>query len=157
MESILFLGGLAPTIGIWGGGELGGEGVRTGDTGTKPLGGKGRNRGFEEKAKGPEGKEVSSSATTTKGWGVIKPVVGKSSDALGLNYNTISEERGVTRVSPSNPRPGGENSTRTLPKFKVWETPTEGITREWEEESGVSKEGQWKLSEIPGSTVEVPS
>jgi len=61
---------------------------------------------------------------------VVKPEVGKSSNALGLNHGTILGERGVTRVSPSNPRPGGENSTGTLPKFKVQETPTKGITRE---------------------------
>jgi hypothetical protein len=61
---------------------------------------------------------------------VVKPGVGKSSDSLGLNHGTISGERGVTRVSPSNPIPGGENSTGTLPKFKVQETPTEGITGE---------------------------
>jgi hypothetical protein len=27
-------------------------------------------------------------------------------------------ERGVTRISPSDTRPGGENSAGTLPKFK---------------------------------------
>jgi hypothetical protein len=56
--------------------------------------------------------------------------VGKSSDVLGINHGTISGERGVIRVSPSNPKPGGENSIGTLPKFKVRETPTEGITGE---------------------------
>jgi hypothetical protein len=30
-------------------------------------------------------------------------------------------------ISPSNPKTGGENSTGTLPKFKLRETPTEGI------------------------------
>jgi hypothetical protein len=53
--------------------------------------------------------------------------VGKYSEVLGLNHGTTSGERGVTRISPSNPRPGGENSTGTLPKFKIRETPTEGI------------------------------
>jgi hypothetical protein len=57
MASILFLGGLAPAIGMIGGGELGGEGVRTGETGTELLGGKGNNRGFGEKAIGLEGTE----------------------------------------------------------------------------------------------------
>jgi hypothetical protein len=69
-------------------------------------------------------------AATVIGGGVVKPGVGKYSEALGLNHGTISGERGVTRISPSNPRPGGENSTGTLPKFKVRETPTEGITGE---------------------------
>jgi hypothetical protein len=40
MASILFTGGLAPTIGILGGGELGGEGVWTGDTIIELAGGK---------------------------------------------------------------------------------------------------------------------
>jgi hypothetical protein len=61
---------------------------------------------------------------------VVKPGVGKYPEALGLNHGTISGDRGVTRISPSNPRPGGENSTGTLPKFKVRETPTEGIIGE---------------------------
>jgi hypothetical protein len=61
---------------------------------------------------------------------VVKPRVGKYSEVLGLNHGTTSRERGVTRISPSNPRPGGENSTGTLPKFKVPETPTKGITIE---------------------------
>jgi hypothetical protein len=59
---------------------------------------------------------------TVIGGGVVKPRVGKYSEALGLNHGIISGERGVTMVSPSNPRPGGENSTGTLPKFKVRET-----------------------------------
>jgi hypothetical protein len=53
------MGGFSPAIGIIGGGELGGEGVRTGETGTVLPGGKGNNRGFREKATGLEGKEVS--------------------------------------------------------------------------------------------------
>jgi hypothetical protein len=60
--------------------------------------------------------------------GVVNPEVGKYSEALGIDHGMTSGERGVTMVSPSNPRPGGENSTGTLPKFKVRETPTEGIT-----------------------------
>jgi hypothetical protein len=66
------------------------------------------------------------SITLTRG-GVLKLGVEKSSKALGLNHSTISGERGVTRISPSNPRPGGEKSKGTLPKFKVRETPMEGI------------------------------
>jgi hypothetical protein len=64
MASILLLGGLAPTIGMIGGGELGGDGVRTGETGTELPGGKGNNRGFEEKATGLEGVGGSLCATT---------------------------------------------------------------------------------------------
>jgi len=44
MTSILFLGGLAPAIGIIGGGELGGERARRGETGTELSGGKGSER-----------------------------------------------------------------------------------------------------------------
>ena len=46
MASILVMGGFAPTIGILGGGELGVEGVRIGDAGTKLPGGNGKNGGF---------------------------------------------------------------------------------------------------------------
>ena len=128
MASILFLGVLAPAIGMIGGGELGGDGVRTGETGTEIPGGKGNNRGFEEKATRLEGVGGSLCATTTViGGGVVKPGVGKSSDALGLNHGRISGESGATRLSPSSPRPGEEKSTRTIPKFNVWETPIEGI------------------------------
>ena len=69
------------------------------------------------------------------------PRVRKSSEALGINHDTISRERGVTRLSPSNPRPGGENSTGTLPKFKVRETHANGMIGKGEEDMGVSKEG----------------
>jgi hypothetical protein len=55
---------------------------------------------------------------------VVNPGVGKYSKALGLNHDTILGERGVIRISPSNPRTGGENSTGTLQKFKVRGTPT---------------------------------
>jgi hypothetical protein len=56
--------------------------------------------------------------------------VGKSYEVWGLNQGTTSGERGVTRISPSKYRPGGENSTGTLPNFKLRETPTDGIIRE---------------------------
>ena len=52
MASILFRGGLAPAIGILGGGELRGEGVREGTTGNESLSGMGNNRGFREKVNG---------------------------------------------------------------------------------------------------------
>jgi hypothetical protein len=55
MESILFLGVLAPAIGVIGGGESRGDGVRTKETGIELLGGKRNNRGFGEKATGLEG------------------------------------------------------------------------------------------------------
>jgi hypothetical protein len=71
--------------------------------------------------------------------GVVKPGVGKSSKVLGMNHGTTSGERGVTRISPSYPRPGGENSTGTLPKFKVRETPAEGMTVECDAKIGVPK------------------
>jgi hypothetical protein len=67
---------------------------------------------------------------TVIGGGVVKPRVGKSSEVLGLNHGTISGESGVTRISPSSPRLGEENSIGTLPKFNVQETPIEGITVE---------------------------
>jgi len=58
---------------------------------------------------------------------VVNPRVGKYSEVLGLKHGIISVESGVIRISPSNPIPRGEKSTRTLPKFKVRETPKEGI------------------------------
>jgi hypothetical protein len=124
------MGGFSPAIGMFGGGELGGEGVRTGETGTELPGGKGKSGGFKEKATGLESAKASLSAlvaTVIRG-GMVKLGVGESSVVLCLGQGTISWERGVTRISPSNPRPGGENSTGTLPKFKVLETPAEGMT-----------------------------
>jgi hypothetical protein len=49
MASILFRGGLAPTIGILGGGEFGGEGVRKGLIEDESRSGVGNKRGFKEK------------------------------------------------------------------------------------------------------------
>jgi hypothetical protein len=66
MTSILFLGGLAHAIGIIGGGEVGGDWVRTWETGTEFLGGKGNDRGFGEKATGLEGTKVSLFGEATK-------------------------------------------------------------------------------------------
>jgi hypothetical protein len=111
MASILFRGGLAPAIGILGGGELGGEGVREGATGNESRSGVGNKRGFKEKAN-----ELKSAGAP------LCAGVGKSSVVPGLRQGTASEERGVTRISPSNPRPGGENSAGTLPKFRKRET-----------------------------------
>jgi hypothetical protein len=41
------MGGFSPTIGILGGGELGGEGARIGDTGNELPGGRGNNGGIQ--------------------------------------------------------------------------------------------------------------
>jgi hypothetical protein len=96
-----------------------------------------------EKVIGCEGVEVwiSVNARTLTGGGVVKPGVGKYSKVLGLNHGTTSGEIGVKRISPSNPRPGGEKSAGTLPKFKLWETPVDGIIGEGEISIGVSKKG----------------
>jgi len=58
---------------------------------------------------------------------VVKPGVEKSSNLLGLKSGTILGERGVTRISTSTPRTGGEKSIGTFLKFKVRENPIEGI------------------------------
>jgi len=118
MASILFNGGLAPTIWILGGGDLGGEVFREGATGNEYQSGVGNKRGFKEKAN--ELKLVG--APPCAG-------VGKSYMVVGLRQGMDSEERGVIRISPSNPRPGGENSAGTLPKFRKWETSKGGLLR----------------------------
>jgi hypothetical protein len=131
MASILSRGGLTPAIRILGGGELGGEGVHEGATGNESLSGMGNNRGFREKANGLKSADASlraEVATVTRG-GVVKIGVGKSSVVLGLRQSRASGERGVTRISPSNPRPGGENSAGTLPKFRKRETSEKGLLR----------------------------
>jgi hypothetical protein len=123
------MGGFAPTIGILGGGEIGGEGARIGATGNELPGGRGNNGGFREKAKGLETIDASlcAVATIVTRGGVVKLGVGKYSVVLGLRQGTTSGERGVTRISPSNPRPGGENSAGTLPKFRKRETSETGL------------------------------
>jgi hypothetical protein len=50
MVSILFIGGLAPSIRIFGGGELRGEGVYEGATRNESRRGVGNKRGFKGKA-----------------------------------------------------------------------------------------------------------
>ena len=84
IASILVTGGFSLAIGILGGGELGREGVRIGDTGTKLLAGRGNNGGFREKAKGLESTDafVSVVATIVIRGGVVKLGVGKSSVVL---------------------------------------------------------------------------
>jgi hypothetical protein len=131
MASILVIGGFSPAIGILGGGELGGEGVHKGATGNESRSGVGNKRGFKEKASELKSVDVSlrAEATTVTRGGVVRPGVVKPSVVLGLCQGTTSEERGVTRISPSNPRPGGENSARTLPKFRKRETSEGGLLR----------------------------
>ena len=115
------MGGFSPAIGMLRGGELGGEGARnTRDTGNELPGGRGNNGGFREKAKGLELADASLCAVTTiviRG-GVVKIGVGKSYVVMGLCQGTTLGERGVTRISPSNPRLGGEKLAGTLPKFR---------------------------------------
>ena len=121
--------GFSPSIGILGGGELGGEGVRIGDIGTELPGGKGNNQGFREKAKGLESTDYSLSvveATVIRG-GVVNLGVGNYFVVLGLHQGTTSRERGVTRISPSNPRSRGESSAKALPKFRKRETSEKGL------------------------------
>jgi hypothetical protein len=118
MESIIFRGGLALAIGILGGGELGGEGVHEGATGNESRSGVGNKRGFKEKAN-----ELKSAGV------FLCAKVEKSSVVLDLRQGTASEERGVTRIYPSNPRSGAENSAGTLPKFKKWDTSEGGRSR----------------------------
>jgi hypothetical protein len=125
------LGDLLLAIGILCGGELRGEGAQKGNTEDELLTGVGNNRGFREKASKLKLVDASLCAevtTITRG-GAIKLGVGKSSVVLGLCQGTASGERGVTRISPSNPRPGGETSTGTLLKFRKQETSESGLLR----------------------------
>jgi hypothetical protein len=84
---------------------------------------------------------LSSKSVTLTGGGVIKPGVGKYSEVWGIDQGTTSWEIGVTNISPSNPKPGGENSTGTLPNFKLRETPTVGIIGKREADIRVSTRG----------------
>jgi hypothetical protein len=129
MASILVMGGFSPTIGILGGGELRGEEARIGDTGNELPGGRGNNGGFKEKAKGLESTNASlcAVATTVTREGVVKLGVGKSSVVQGLRQGTTLGERGVTRISPSNPIPGEEKLAGTLSKFRKQETSEKGL------------------------------
>jgi hypothetical protein len=96
MASILVIGGFAPAIGILGGGELGGEGVREGATGNESRSGVGNKRGFKEKASELKSVDVSlcaEAATVTRG-GAVRPGVGKPSVVLGLRQGAASGENG---------------------------------------------------------------
>jgi hypothetical protein len=68
-----------------------------------------------------------SPTTTLIGEGIVKPGVGKYPKVLGLSQGTTSGEMGVSKLSPSKPRPGEEKTTGKIPKFKALETPTEDI------------------------------
>jgi hypothetical protein len=120
MDSILVIGGFSPTIGILGGGELRGEGVFEGATGNESRSGVGNKRGFKEKASELKsaGDPLCTGVVMVTRGRAIKIGVGKFYVVLGLHQGTASEERGVTRISPSSPRPGGENSAGILPKFR---------------------------------------
>jgi hypothetical protein len=83
----------------------------------------GNKRGFKEKAN-----ELKSAGAFLCA-GVVKIGVGKSSTVTGLHRGIASKERGVTRISPSSPRLGGENSAGTLPKFRKRETYEGGLSR----------------------------
>jgi hypothetical protein len=73
------------------------------------------------------------------GGGVVNPGVGKPSKVLGLNHCIISGETRVSKISSSKQGLGGEKSTRKLPKFKLLETPVDGITGELEAATGALK------------------
>jgi hypothetical protein len=83
--------------------------------------GVGNNRGFNEKDSELKPVDVFLCAEAAE------LGVGKSSVVLGLRQCTASGETGVTRISPSNPRPGEETSTGTLPKFRKRETSEGGL------------------------------
>jgi hypothetical protein len=65
--------------------------------------------------------------------------VGKYSKLLDLNHFTISRETGVSKISPSKRRIGGDKSTGKIPKFKLLETPTDGIIGELDATTRVLK------------------
>jgi hypothetical protein len=62
------------------------------------------------------------------GEGVCEGATGNESQS-GMGNKRLFKERGVTRISLSNPRPGGENSAGTLPKFRKRETCEGGLSR----------------------------
>jgi hypothetical protein len=91
----------------------------------------GNKRGFKEKASELKsvGAPLCTGVVMVARGGAVNIGVGKFSAVLGLRQGTTSKERGVTRISPSSPRPGGENSAGTLPKFRKRETPEGGLIR----------------------------
>jgi len=91
MASIQVRGELAPAIGIFGGGDLGGEGICEGTAKNEPLIRVWNKRGFKEKA--IKLKSAGAPLCTV----MVKLGVGKSSTVLGLRQGIASGERGVTR------------------------------------------------------------
>jgi hypothetical protein len=67
--------------------------------------------------------------------------VGKYFEVRGLYQGIALGKKGVTKISPSNPKTGGENSTGILPNFKLRETPTDGIIGKREENIGFYTRG----------------
>jgi hypothetical protein len=148
MVSIMVIGGLAPSIGILGGGEFGGEGVSKGVIENESQMGVGNKRWFKEKA--IELKSAGAPLCTR----VVNLGVGKYFVVLGLRQGTTSGDRGVTKSFPSGPKPGEENSTRTLPKFRKRETAKTGLSNKWGGEKGAPTEGYGGL---PGSVMDASS
>ena len=95
-----------------------------------------------DKDEGLEVIEVSPSITTTNliRGGVVKYGVGKSSKVKSLSFHfTTLGEKGVSKLSPSKPRIGGEKSAGKLPKLKFLETPAICIIGESEPTTRVCK------------------
>jgi hypothetical protein len=105
----------------------------------------GNKRGFKEKANELNSVEASFCAR------VVKIGMGKYSMVLGLRQSTVSGEKGVTRFCPFGSRPGEENSTGTLPKFRKRDTSEGGWARIYGGENGVLMKGDGGL---PGSVME---
>jgi hypothetical protein len=72
-----------------------------------------------EKEKGPECADASLCSSSKIRGGVVKP-----SERGCLKHSF--QGRGSDKDSPSDTRPGGENSAGTLPKFRKRETSEEG-------------------------------
>jgi hypothetical protein len=81
---------------------------------------------------------------------VVKIGVGKFSAVLGLCQGTASGEMGVTRISPSNPRPGGETSIGTLPKFRKQETSKSRSARKLRRRKWSSYRRRWRITWFNG-------
>ena len=80
--------------------------------------------------------------------------MGNSSEVGDLCQGTTSKEGEVTKSCPSGAKPGGENSTGTLPKFKKRETADTGLSKNWGGENGAPTEGYGGL---PGSVIDASS
>jgi hypothetical protein len=64
---------------------------------------------------------------------------------------------GVTRISPYDTRPGGENSAGALPKFRKWETSEEVRLGSWKSKNGVftERDGVLPFSSMGTSPVDL--